>query len=30
VLEQFTENCKYFEFESPQTYYEKLMKVYGE
>ncbi|MBR5272372.1 MAG: glycosyltransferase [Clostridia bacterium] len=30
VLAQFTENCKTIEFETPDTYYEKLMKIYGE
>ena len=29
-LETFIENCKYVEFETPQTYYEKLLKYYGE
>ena len=30
VLEQYTENCKNVKFESPDTYYEKLMRIYGE
>ncbi len=30
VLEQFTKNCSSIEFETPDTYYEKLMKIYGE
>ncbi len=29
-LREFTENCKEISFESPDTYYEKLMKIYGE
>ncbi|MBR3844631.1 MAG: glycosyltransferase [Clostridia bacterium] len=29
-LEEFTENCKHCTFETPDTYYEKLMKIYGE
>lgn len=29
-LEAFTENCKAVAFETPQTYYEKLMPLYGE
>ncbi len=30
LKEKFTENCKKKSFESPDTYYEKLMKIYGE
>lgn len=29
-LSQFTQDCKNIEFESPNTYYEKLMQIYGE
>ena len=30
VLQEFTDNCKSVEFETPDTYYEKLIKIYGE
>lgn len=30
VLESFTENCKNLGFETPDTYYDKLIKIYGE
>ena len=30
VLSDFTENCKYTDFETPETYYDKLIKIYGE
>ena len=30
VREAFTENCKHCVFETPDTYYEKLMKIYGD
>ena len=30
VLETYTENCKQVSFETPETYYQKLMKIYGE
>ena len=30
VLEQYTENCKHSTFETPGSYYEKLMQIYGE
>lgn len=30
VLQEFTHNCKNVEFETPDTYYEKLIKIYGE
>lgn len=30
LLEEYTENCKYKEFESPKTYYEKIMEIYNE
>ena len=30
LLEQFTENCKKVTFETPDTYYEKLMTIYGD
>ncbi|MBQ8001184.1 MAG: glycosyltransferase family 4 protein [Ruminococcus sp.] len=30
VLQAFTENCKNAEFETPDTYYEKLIRIYGE
>lgn len=30
VLETFTENCKGVTFETTQTYYEKIIKLYGE
>lgn len=30
LVEEFTENCKKKTFETPDTYYEKLMKYYGE
>lgn len=30
VLSSFTENCKEAKFETPQSYYEKLIKVYGD
>ena len=30
VLQQFTDNCKYTDFETPETYYDKLLKIYGE
>lgn len=29
VLEQYTENCKKLEFETPETYYKKLMNIYS-
>lgn len=29
LIEQFTENCKHLEFETPESYYLKLMNVYG-
>ena len=29
VLERFTENCKTVEFETPESYYEKLAEVYN-
>ena len=30
VLKSFTENCKNVSFETPESYYEKLVKIYGE
>ena len=30
VLETYTDNCKYVSFETPETYYQQMMKVYGE
>jgi len=30
VLSKFTENCKHAVFETPETYYTKLMQIYGE
>lgn len=30
LLEKFTDNCRNISFETPNTYYEKLMQVYGE
>ena len=30
VLAEYTENCKQVSFETPTTYYEKLMQIYGE
>ena len=30
VLQQFTDNCRYKEFETHDTYYNKLIKIYGE
>ncbi|MBQ4104841.1 MAG: glycosyltransferase [Clostridia bacterium] len=30
VLEEFTENCRHITFETPETYYKKLMQIYGE
>jgi len=30
LVEEFAENCKKKTFETPDTYYEKLMKYYGE
>lgn len=30
VLNEFTENCKYTDFETPDTYYDRLIKIYGE
>ncbi len=29
-LEEFTENCKKAQFETAETYYEKIMQIYGE
>lgn len=29
-LEEFTENCKHVSFENSETYYAKLMRIYGE
>ena len=29
-LEEFTNNCRNVSFETPETYYEKLMQIYGE
>lgn len=29
TLEKYTENCKKFDFETPDTYYKKLMQIYG-
>lgn len=29
ILEGYTENCKTIKFETPHTYYEKLMMIYG-
>lgn len=29
-LKEFTENCRYVTFENSQTYYAKLMRIYGE
>lgn len=29
-LKEFTENCKHIEFETAETYYAKLMQIYGE
>ena len=29
-VEKFTENCKRCVFETPDTYYEKLLKIYGD
>jgi glycosyltransferase involved in cell wall biosynthesis len=29
-LKTFTENCKGVSFETPETYYEKLIKLYGD
>lgn len=30
VLETYTANCKNVSFETPETYYEQMMKIYGE
>ena len=30
VLESFTNNCKHVSFETPRSYYEKIIKIYGE
>lgn len=30
VLAQFTENCKGVTFETPESYYQKMLKIYGE
>jgi glycosyltransferase involved in cell wall biosynthesis len=30
VLHKYTENCAYVSFESPETYYKKLAKIYGD
>lgn len=30
MIERFTENCKQISFETPDTYYEKMMQIYGE
>lgn len=30
ILETFTENCKGVSFETPESYYEKIIKLYGE
>ena len=30
VLNEFTENCKNVNFETPESYYGKLIKIYGE
>ena len=30
VLDEFIENCKNVVFETPESYYQKLMKIYGE
>ncbi len=30
VLQSYTENCKTVSFETPGTYYEKLLKIYGD
>ena len=30
ILAEYTENCKSASFETPDTYYEKLMQIYGE
>lgn len=30
VLSRFTENCKHAVFETPETYYTKLMQIYGD
>ncbi len=30
VLESYTENCKEVSFETPESYYEKLIKIYGD
>ena len=30
LLEQYAENCRHAEFETPESYYEKLRKIYGE
>lgn len=30
VLDEYTKNCKSVSFETPETYYKKLMQIYGE
>jgi glycosyltransferase involved in cell wall biosynthesis len=30
VLDEFTQNCKAVKFETPQSYYEKILRIYGE
>jgi glycosyltransferase involved in cell wall biosynthesis len=30
VLEAYTDNCKAVSFETPQTYYQQILKLYGE
>lgn len=30
VLKEFTENCKAVSFETPDSYYQKILKIYGE
>lgn len=30
VLEKYTENCKNVSFETPETYYRQMMRIYGE
>jgi glycosyltransferase involved in cell wall biosynthesis len=30
VLDEFTRNCKAVKFETPQSYYEKILRIYGE